>query len=384
MEPITHFLTGAALSRAGLNRTTALATVTMTLAAEAADIDFLANLKGSAVGFAQHRGVTHTFLGVPFVAALTLAVVWAVRALWQRMRKRPPRPGALPVRWGRLYGLACIAALSHLLLDFTNNYGLRPFFPFQGRWYAWDIVFIVEPVMLTLLIAGLVLPSLFGLVAAEVGARAKGPRGRGGAIFALAGILLLWGVRDYEHRRAVHALESFDYQGQSASSVSAFPYWVNPFKWYGVIETEHFYQSMHVDSWSGEIDPEGRAVTYYKPEETPASQAARRSYLGRAYLAWSRYPLIEAQPRGPQDPGWEVTLRDVRFMSPGRTYFDHAGDRVVKQRIIARSGESEALIDNLVAVSSCGGHARLLGRPHSRPRARARRRERSRTLRRLA
>ena len=39
MEPVTHFLTGATLARAGFNRKTALATVTMTLAAEAADID---------------------------------------------------------------------------------------------------------------------------------------------------------------------------------------------------------------------------------------------------------------------------------------------------------------------------------------------------------
>lgn len=318
MEPITHFLTGAALSRAGFNRTTALATVTMTLAAEAGDIDLVAYIRGSAVGFAQHRGITHTFLGVPFVAALTLGVVWAVRAAWLRVRKRPPRPGALPVRWGRLYGLACIAGLSHLLLDFTNNYGLRPFYPFQGRWYAWDIVFIIEPVMLVLLLAGLSLPFLFGLVSSEVGARQKGPRGRGGAIFALLGILLLWGVRDYEHRRAVSALESFEYQGQAATRASALPYMVNPFIWQGVIETDRFYQSMRVDSARGEVDPDGRAVTYYKPEESPASQAARQSYLGRAYLDWARYPLVRVEPRDPRDPGWVVTFSDVRFMYPGR------------------------------------------------------------------
>ena len=34
MEPITHFLTGACMSRAGLNRKTALATLTLTLAAD--------------------------------------------------------------------------------------------------------------------------------------------------------------------------------------------------------------------------------------------------------------------------------------------------------------------------------------------------------------
>ncbi len=41
MDPVTHFLTGGCLGRAGFNRKSALATVTMVLAAEAADIDVL-------------------------------------------------------------------------------------------------------------------------------------------------------------------------------------------------------------------------------------------------------------------------------------------------------------------------------------------------------
>jgi hypothetical protein len=41
LEPITHFLTGACMGRAGLNRKTALATLTLTLAAEAPDLDVI-------------------------------------------------------------------------------------------------------------------------------------------------------------------------------------------------------------------------------------------------------------------------------------------------------------------------------------------------------
>ena len=41
MEPITHFLTGACIGRAGLNRKTAYATLAAVLAAEAADSDIL-------------------------------------------------------------------------------------------------------------------------------------------------------------------------------------------------------------------------------------------------------------------------------------------------------------------------------------------------------
>ena len=145
MEPVTHFLTGACLGRAGLNRKTALATLTLTLAAEAPDLDVIEGMvRGSAFGFAHHRGFTHSFLGVLLDA---LVVVGFVYLLW-RIRGRKIADPKLPPRWGILFLYACLAGLSHILLDYTNNYGVRPYWPFSEKWYSWDIVSIVEPVML--------------------------------------------------------------------------------------------------------------------------------------------------------------------------------------------------------------------------------------------
>src|SRR5207302_7032116 len=76
MEPVTHFLTGAAISRAGLNRKTALATLTLVLAAEAPDIDMVLYPFSRIVGFGHHRGITHTLFGAPFVAAGVLGFVY--------------------------------------------------------------------------------------------------------------------------------------------------------------------------------------------------------------------------------------------------------------------------------------------------------------------
>src|SRR5271165_2531436 len=100
MEPVTHFLTGACLGRAGFNRRTAYATLAMTLAAEAPDLDVLWGLRGPVAVLEHHRGITHTFLGAPFVALAVTGVVY----LWDRVRKKPA-PGAsegksaLPPRW---------------------------------------------------------------------------------------------------------------------------------------------------------------------------------------------------------------------------------------------------------------------------------------------
>ena len=309
MEPITHFLTGACLGRAGFNRKTALATLTMTLAAEAPDLDVLGSFRGSAFGFAHHRGFTHSFVGVPLDA---LVVVGFVYLVW-RLRGRKVKDPKLPPRWGLLFFYACFAGLSHILLDFTNNYGVRPFWPFSEKWYSWDIVFIVEPVMLALMILGLLVPSVFGLIDKEIGARSRGPRGRIAATLALAGIVLMWGLRDYEHRRAVNALEARSYNGADPLRASAYPKAIDPFHWYGVVETPAFFALASVDSLTPEVDPEGKLEIRYKPEETPVTLAAKNSYVGRAFLDWAQYPITETEVLQPPQQGSIVTFQDLRF-----------------------------------------------------------------------
>ncbi|HEX3820936.1 MAG TPA: metal-dependent hydrolase [Candidatus Sulfotelmatobacter sp.] len=311
MEPITHFLTGACISRAGLNRKTALATLTMTLAAEAPDLDIIGQIRGRAFGFAHHRGFTHSFLGVPLDAIVVVGFVYLV---W-RIRGRKTNNRNLLPRWGLLYLYACLAGLSHILLDFTNNYGVRPFWPFSEKWYSWDIVFIVDPIMLTLLILGLVTPWLLSLVDKEIGVKQKSPPGRTAAILALIGVALMWGVRDYEHRRALSALEARTYNDADAIRVSAYPKVLDPFHWDGVVETQAFFVLAPVDSLSPEVDPQGRMQIRYKPEETPITLAAKNSYLGRVYLDWAQYPITETEELPPPQQGYIVHFQDLRYVS---------------------------------------------------------------------
>ena len=327
MEPVTHFLFGATMGRAGLNRKTALATATLTLAAEAPDLDVFGRFKGSVFGFAHHRGFTHSFLGVPLVAAVVVAFVYLI---W-RLRGRKTRNPGLPPRWGLLFAYACLAGLSHILLDFTNNYGVRPFWPFSERWYSWDIVFIIEPVLLVVMILGLILPALFSLINEEIASRKRDPHakphGRLAATLALLGVFIYWGVCDYEHRRALAALQSRNYQQADALRVSAYPYMTNPFRWYAVAETQNFFATMNVDSlnfssMSPEIDPESRMQIQYKPEETPVTHAAKNSYLGRVYLSWAQYPVTEAEqlnddPQSISRAAYRVRFHDLRYAYPG-------------------------------------------------------------------
>lgn len=301
LEPITHFLTGAVLARTGFNRKTALATATMTLAAEAPDLDILWGFKGPAYGFAHHRGFTHSFLGLFIVSA---AVVGFTYAVW-RLRGRRTNIPNLPPRWGLLFLFAYIAGLSHILLDFTNNYGVRPFWPFFEKWYSWDIVFIVEPALYIILIAGLVLPAIFSR-------REALPRGRKFAVTALVCLALFYAFRDHEHSDAMHALERQQFESAPPLRVSVYPYYWHLFRWYAVVETGDSFATSDINSHTGKLN--AAELEYFpKPPETAATLAAKRSYLGRVYLSWAQYPLVTETVSGEDSV---VHFRDLRFDYP--------------------------------------------------------------------
>lgn len=321
MELVTHFLTGACLGRAGFNRKTLYATLAMTLAAEAPDIDVLWSFRGPVVGFEHHRGFTHTLIGAPFMALLVTGAVW----LWHRWRNRHDsehverkgiRKKLPPVRWGLIWFFALIADFSHLLLDWTNNYGLRPFLPFNPRWYAANIFFIFEPLMFAALLLALVFPAILGLADREIGARRTYFRGRGWAIFALCFAVLLGCWRWAEHDRALHLLAQQNYRGAAPLKITVSPYPVDVFKWFGVVETKNFYQTAIINTRTDAVATQVPEDIYYKQPQTAAVLAAERSWLGRVFLDWSKFPLVEqVGALGPYDAGQytRVKFRDLRF-----------------------------------------------------------------------
>jgi inner membrane protein len=303
LEPITHFLTGACLGRAGFNRKTALATATMTLAAEAPDLDVFWGFKGPVYGFAHHRGFTHSFLGSVLISAIVTGFMYLV---WRIRGRRTNIPNLRP-RWGLLFGLAYIACLSHILLDYTNNYGVRPFWPFWEKWYSGNVAFIVEPPMWLFLLAGLILPALV--------LRSR-PRSR--AVFArvaLLAVVLLWVVRFYQETKTVRVLQDQSHNSEAPLRASAFPYWApDPghliaMHWSAVVETRNFYIVAPVDPSTGQLDPAETAVIP-KPPQTAAILAAEHSRLGRAYLDWAGYPLVTEDSEGDDTI---VFFRDLRF-----------------------------------------------------------------------
>jgi inner membrane protein len=138
-EAVHRFLPPSAVLSDRARRTVAIGV--LAVGSNLPDADVLYTTVAGTTGdyLLHHRGYTHTFL-----AALGASVLLylAVR-LWWRFRGIKPRPADT---W-LLVGLSLAGPLLHIALDFTNNYGVHPFWPVDNHWYYGDAVFIVEPLL---------------------------------------------------------------------------------------------------------------------------------------------------------------------------------------------------------------------------------------------
>jgi inner membrane protein len=105
------------------------------------DLDFIySQISGSKLDYLlHHRGHTHTVIGAVLMACLMLFVCEG----WLR---RQHCIVSSRDRW-QLAGVALLGPLVHIALDFTNSYGVHPFWPVWNGWLYGDSVFIVEPLL---------------------------------------------------------------------------------------------------------------------------------------------------------------------------------------------------------------------------------------------
>lgn len=286
MDNLTHTLTGLLLARAGLGRTSRGATLAVTLAANLPDVDIVFGLQSTAAYLEHHRNLSHSIVGAPLLA---LGLAALLRACLRESR----------FAWLLAASLTGVAV--HVFMDLWTSYGTRVLAPFDATFYAWDLVFIVDPLLLLLLL-GTLLATLrmaqpahiaalgLGLAVAYVGAR--------GVLHAQA--------RDEAVARV---------PGGGVTRAVVLPDPLDPFRWRVVADTGSAY-------WTGEVALRGPATRLVKRDklgETPAAARAREeSSVARTFLAFSTFPWLEETATA---DGTEVVFRDLRFERPGRESF---------------------------------------------------------------
>jgi hypothetical protein len=102
-------------------------------------------------------------------------------------------------------------------------------------------------------------------------------------------------------------LQSRTYRGESPRRVAAFANSTSAIHWYGIIETDRALHLVEVNvAPSANLDPDS-AITSYKPEASPALDAARDTTVARRFLQVARFPkaTVETTPQG-----FHILLRD--------------------------------------------------------------------------
>jgi len=312
MDNLTHTLTGLALSRAGLNRWYTRPALVLIISANIPDIDVLTSFRGALAYFENHRGITHSIAMVPVMALLAALITCAL--------------GRSVSGWKSAWGLSIIGVASHLLLDWTNAYGVRFFLPFSSRWFRLDLNNLFDFWIWGVLLLAWLGPLIAKLVSSEMGAR-SGP-GRGLAIFALAFFLLYDCGRAFSHDRALAILDSRVYKGEVPVRVAAFPSSAaNPFEWSGWAETQRLAINFFPLNIFRDFDPSS-GIVIYKPDATAAIDAARHADAVAKFLQFSQYPLWHVTPMPEPDGARRVEVTDWRFPFTATAIID-ASNRVL-------------------------------------------------------
>lgn len=296
MDPLTHALASYTLKRAAFPRVPRSTTIAMLLAGTLADLDLLSAKFGPSAFLTFYRTYFHSAL-----AALLFGLLVTLPFL---LRKRAPTenpPPPIPI-----FFAALSAAILHLLLDVCQSTGVELFWPFSARRFALDWLPHLDLWILGILLAGILLPMLSRLVTEEIGAKSKGPRGKVGASLSLATMILYVVLRFVLHSNAIAALESRTYRGESVRKVAAIAESGSPFRWHGLVETESALHDVEIEVGpAASFDPDA-AVTSYKPEASPALDAARDTTVARRFLQVARFPKATVERTA---DGFRINLR---------------------------------------------------------------------------
>jgi inner membrane protein len=296
MDNITHSLVGLMLARAGLEKSTPHGAAMMVLAANAPDVDAIFWFTGTQSYLQWHRSYPHAIFFTPLVALLPM--------LLARVRFS-----------GASFLCSLTGVFSHLLLDWTNSYGIPLALPFSWHRFRLDIANVFDVWIWTILLAAAILMAL-------------APRVRGTLAWAgLLALLVFDGVRFASHARAVNLLAArSNYRGAPPQRVTAFPGAFHPLAWRGVVEAPGLVSVLPVDVVNGP----GAPRVYPLAPPIPAMDAALRTPPFQVFSQWSQLPFWKVTPFA---EGQRLDLIDLRFGDP-----DHAGFASVSA-IVDRAGK---------------------------------------------
>jgi len=278
------------MSRAGLNKRTALATSTLVIANNLPDID-VGVFATNTLAMSFRRGWTH---GVLAQATLPIALTGAM-LVYDRYRKKKSPDDA--VRPAQILLLSYIGVLLHVFMDFVNSYGVRLLMPFSDRWFYGDAIYIVDPWLYLSLGVGWLL------------AKSNPRPAKIGVTIAAIYVIAMLASNVIARREVAAGLARAGRADVTRFMVT--PVIVNPFRREVIIDIGDRYEKGNL--W---FDP----LPHFRPAgfgiEKGPLDTLQSQPRARAYLRWSRFPFVQSQ-RFPGSSSWTVWLNDYRYANAG-------------------------------------------------------------------
>jgi inner membrane protein len=290
MDNLCHTLVGAAFGEAGLKARTRFGNPVLMIAANLPDIDVLAFV-AETPAVALRRGMTH---GILAQALLPIALTGLV-LLFDRWRPSPR--GESRARAAPLLLLSYIGGLSHVGLDWLNNYGVRLLMPYSNRWFYGDSVFIVDPWLWLALGLGV-----------SLARRHARPLMAAAALLAATAYIAAMVVSARVAREHVLAAWTREH-GRPPQALMVGPSFLNPLRRTIIADTGDRYRFGSFHWWPRRIELDAQAIP--RNENEPAAVRAREDARVRAVLVWARFPYYRLSP---VEGGTRVSLADMRFM----------------------------------------------------------------------
>ncbi len=308
MDTISHGIAGSVFARSFSDRPGARAAFLLgAVGAMVPDLDFVF-FSTRLEYLRDHRGWTHSFLVLPFLA---LGIALFARAIW--------RTASLATLW--LF--AAIGVATHILFDWITSFGTMFWTPAARTRYSLDWVFILDPWFTGIVLVSLILSLVFRERQRRIAA-------------AGAGLLCAYiAFCAFVHARALAIWKRLD-APPAGAAVAVLPQFLSPFRWLGLSEQDG---EIHVAFFDvgpfarGTADPKppkkwteilsslrdsyppperAKIQRFERPPASAALAAARALPEIGIYMAFARFPLETVSPS--PDGGAEVIVQDLRFL----------------------------------------------------------------------
>ncbi len=288
MDNLTHGLTGAGI---GLLLSQEIFSVlaepslvmTAIIASQLPDVDAIVGARNKTRYLKHHRGFSHSLLTAPVTSALVAFVM----------------SGFFQTSFLLLTATAFLSLALHIVLDVFNAYGTKALWPISKERYAWDVLMVVDPVIIGLFAVGISV-YLMGY---------KEP------LYALYPALMVYVLSMVKHRMKAKRLLACDLQS-NRDLINIMPPMVGWRKWNFIVQKNDQYYLGKINIAKNQIDLQ---EILDQPKSSKEVEHTKADPKVQVFLDFARFPYYSTYQS--LDGDMYIRWSDLRYKLREKEHF---------------------------------------------------------------